>query len=243
MRLLIIRHGDPDYANDCLTEKGKREAKLLAEKFKKEKIDYFYTSPFGRAKETCMTVAKAMGRENEVVEKEFLKEFGNNYTLPSGEKKNILWDFLPEFWTGEEDMYDVEKWHQLPYFKAAGVDEHYRQVCAEFDELLKNHGYERNGKLYEVVRPNTDTVALFCHFGLEGMLLSRLFNISPIIINQHFVALTSSLTTLHTEERRQGKAIFRCAGYGDIGHLYVGNEEPSFAARFCEVHGDGTRID
>lgn len=31
MRLLIIRHGDPDYARDNLTEKGKREAKLLSE--------------------------------------------------------------------------------------------------------------------------------------------------------------------------------------------------------------------
>ena len=31
MRILIIRHGDPNYRDDCLTEKGKREAKLLAE--------------------------------------------------------------------------------------------------------------------------------------------------------------------------------------------------------------------
>ena len=37
MRLLIIRHGDPDYANDCLTEKGEIEERLLAEKLKKDK--------------------------------------------------------------------------------------------------------------------------------------------------------------------------------------------------------------
>ena len=40
MRLLIIRHGDPDYARDNLTEKGKREAKLLSEMLAKDKIDY-----------------------------------------------------------------------------------------------------------------------------------------------------------------------------------------------------------
>ena len=39
MRILIIRHGDPNYELDCLTEKGNREAALLAEKLKKEKID------------------------------------------------------------------------------------------------------------------------------------------------------------------------------------------------------------
>ena len=32
MRILFIRHGDPDYANDTLTEKGHREAALLAER-------------------------------------------------------------------------------------------------------------------------------------------------------------------------------------------------------------------
>ena len=30
MRILFIRHGDPDYANDTLTEKGRREASALA---------------------------------------------------------------------------------------------------------------------------------------------------------------------------------------------------------------------
>ena len=32
MRILVIRHGDPDYAHDSLTEKGFREVNLLAEK-------------------------------------------------------------------------------------------------------------------------------------------------------------------------------------------------------------------
>ena len=53
MRLLIIRHGDPDYARDNLTEKGKREAKLLSEMLAKDKIDYLYCSPLGRAKARC----------------------------------------------------------------------------------------------------------------------------------------------------------------------------------------------
>ena len=32
MRFLIIRHGDPDYEKDSLTEKGWREAALLADR-------------------------------------------------------------------------------------------------------------------------------------------------------------------------------------------------------------------
>ena len=31
MKLIFIRHGEPDYSIDSLTEKGFREARLLAE--------------------------------------------------------------------------------------------------------------------------------------------------------------------------------------------------------------------
>ena len=35
MKLLIVRHGEPNYEDDCLTEKGRREATALAERLKK----------------------------------------------------------------------------------------------------------------------------------------------------------------------------------------------------------------
>ena len=45
MRLLFIRHGDPDYEHDCLTDKGIREAQLLAQRMKKETMDHIYVYP------------------------------------------------------------------------------------------------------------------------------------------------------------------------------------------------------
>lgn len=50
MKLLLIRHGDPDYTIDSLTEKGHREAQLLAEKMKNVPVKDFYVSPLGRAR-------------------------------------------------------------------------------------------------------------------------------------------------------------------------------------------------
>ena len=44
MRLLIFRHGDPDYEIDGLTEKGKIEAELLARQIKSFNIDDVYVS-------------------------------------------------------------------------------------------------------------------------------------------------------------------------------------------------------
>lgn len=64
-----------------------------------------------------------------------------------------------------------------------------------------------------------------------------------MILWHNFAALPSSVTTIVTEERRKGKAQFRCLGFGDIAHLYAGDEEPSFAVRFCECFDDETRHD
>ena len=88
--------------------------------------------------------------------------------------------------------------------------------------------------MYRAERENRDTVLLFCHFGVECVILSHILNISPVLLWHGFVALPSSVTTLITEEREQGKAYFRCNGFGDISHLYAGNEPASFQARFCE---------
>lgn len=44
MKLLIIRHGDPDYTIDSLTEKGHREAELLSERIAPMEIAARYIS-------------------------------------------------------------------------------------------------------------------------------------------------------------------------------------------------------
>lgn len=242
MRLMIIRHGDPDYERDTLTEKGKREAQLLAERLKKEDVTAIYTSPLGRAKDTCMYTARALGMEDKVQEKWWLAEFNHFVDLPTGEKEHLLWDMLPDFWTKEE-IFSTKNWYDIPFMKEKNIEKAYKEVGQGLDELLLSHGYRRDGKVFETKNPNRDTVLLFCHFGLESVLLSHLFNCSPMFLFHHTVALTSSVTTLYTEERRKGRAVFRCCGFGDISHLYAGGEQPSFSARFCETYDSDERHD
>ena len=243
MRILIIRHGDPDYVNDTLTEKGHREAKLLAEKLGKEKIDYIYSSPLGRAKHTCDYTAKALGKEKEIVIKDWLQEFGCPLTLPSGRERGIPWDMLPGEWKDNPKMYDYQDWYKQDFYETAGMERRYRHVIDGLDGVLKEHGYTRQGGVYQTEKGNTDTIAFFCHFGLEMVLLSHLCDISPVPLWHHFAALPTSVTTLYTEERREGIATFRCCGFGDCGHLYAGGEPLSKAARFCEIYDSDERHD
>ncbi len=243
MRILIVRHGDPDYARDSLTEKGRREAALLAEKLKKEKLDYLYTSPLGRAKLTCEYTAKAMGREKDIRVQPWLREF--DFTLPHPQEAGteILWDMLPQYWANEDKMYDFTRWHQQPVYQAVDMESAYRKVTEGLDGLLKEHGYTREGRLYKTEKGNRDTLVFFCHFGLQMILLSHLLHISPVVLTHHFVAPPTSVTTLYTEERREGVVSFRLAGFGDTGHLYVGGEEISPSARFCEIYHSDERHD
>ena len=114
---------------------------------------------------------------------------------------------------------------------------------AGLDEVLAAHGYVRQGDHYTAVRPNCDTIALFCHFGVTCIMLSHLFCVAPVSLSQHFAAAPSSVTTVYTEDRREGIAQFRCTSFGDTSHLYLAHEPPSFSARFCETFKSEERHD
>lgn len=73
MKLLFIRHGDPDYTIDSLTEKGWKEAEFLSEKIAALDVRDFYVSPLGRAKDTASCTLKKNGRT--ATECKWLREF------------------------------------------------------------------------------------------------------------------------------------------------------------------------
>ena len=50
-----------------------------------------------------------------------------------------------------------------------------------------------------------------------------------------FCAAPSSVTTVRTEERREGIVSFRVSEFGDTSHLYIADRQPSVSARFCEL--------
>lgn len=233
MKLLIVRHADPDYSIDSLTEKGWREAEYLSQRLSKLTVKDFYVSPLGRAKDTASLTLEKMGRT--AVEYKWLREFMPSINRPDkAERSRVAWDWLPQDWTKDERFYSAEHWTEPEAMAEADTKAEYDRVCGEFDKLLAEHGYVRDGKLYRAERPNNDTICLFCHFGLECVLLSHLLNVSPMVLWHGFCAAPTSVTTVMTEERRKGIVSFRVSAFGDVSHLYVHREEPSFSARFCE---------
>ena len=108
MKLLIVRHGDPDYSIDSLTETGWIEAELLSDRLCKLDVKAFYCSPKGRARDTAKATLEKLGRQAEVLP--WLREFSPQVLRPGKDKPGVAWDWLPQDWTADKRFYDREHW-------------------------------------------------------------------------------------------------------------------------------------
>ena len=240
MEIVFIRHGDPNYELDALTEKGILEAKALIPRIEKINADYYYVSPLGRARQTAQIAMERIDKEAKVLD--WLREFPAVVKhICEPDPGPQCWDWMPSDWAKEPSFYDIDHFYDHPVMKKGPVKEIYEDVINHFDALLKKHGYAKNGKTFDVLKANHDTLCFFCHFGIECVLLSYLINVSPMILWHGFVASTSSVTIVNTEERQKGIASFRISHFGDTSHLDASGLEPSFSARFCECYSDDTR--
>jgi len=233
MKLIFIRHGDPDYVKDSLTEKGWREAEILSERVAKLDIKKIFCSPLGRAKDTASFSLKKLDRDAEICD--WLKEFFAPVKDPVTQADRIPWDLMPSYWTKTEELYDMNRWLDAPVMKTGDVKSAYENVINGIDKILEEHGYLRTGKYYKAEKANTDTLVFFCHLGVQFVILSHILSISPSVLWQNFYVAPTSVTILETEEREKGIAAFRCKTVGDTSHLYAANEPLSSSGFFEEV--------
>lgn len=246
MKILIVRHADPDYEHDSLTEKGFREAALLGGYMIKKypHIDEFYYSSFGRAKKTFEAV-KQYYPSSPSLECPWLIEF-QGLARRDDRDGNFAncWDLLPSQMEKFPELYS-SSWRDSPLLNEEGatVLEEYGKVVREFDKILEKNGYKRSNLKYEITESNDKVIAFFCHYGVASVLMSHLMNCPPYSLWENIVLLPSSVTEFVSEERRKGIASFRANKIGSISHLDMANEEESFSARFCERYEDDTRHD
>lgn len=223
MKLYIVRHGDPDYSIDSLTEKGWREAELLSERMAKLSIDDFYCSPLGRAKDTLKPTLEKVKKEAEILD--WLREFEGTVQSPYSEYGRVSWDIPPSLWCNNADCYTLDRWHTADWFSKSTVMEHYPKVTKGVDDLLARYGWKRQGMSF--IGGRDTEIALFCHFGLGSLVIGYLLGIPPVVAQNNLFLAPTSVTTLVTETDATGCTHFRATGIGDISHLYAGGEPMS----------------
>lgn len=239
MRIIFIRHGDPDYVNDALTDKGVREAKLLSDRIVKWNTDQmdFYCSPLGRAQQTASYSLERISRT--AVTYDWMREFYYRVNDPTTDRVGVPWDFMPEYWTEIPEMYDKEAWKETEVYRSnPELVPAYQRTCDELDRLVATYGYQRHHNYYlhaNTAADKNDTIVLFCHLGITCMMMSHLLGISPALLCHNFYLAPTSVTILATEERQNDIAYFRAQVIGDTNHLLQGGEPISGAGYFTDV--------
>ncbi len=231
MKILIIRHGEPDYSIDSLTQKGWREAELLGKRLLKLPIGDCYASPLGRAKDTAKPYLKASGKSVEVLP--WLAEFRGNGIHDDG-TKTIPWNQKPQFWSKEPLLFDKDRWVEHPFLSRGTTPEILEETKKGIAELLSRYGFQRDGYIWKNDHNPDTTIVLFCHFAMGMVILGDLLGISPMVGWQSFFMPTSSVTTLITEERHKGECFFKCMSVGDTSHLYIEGEPVSHSGLYPE---------
>lgn len=238
MKLIFVRHGDPNYKDDCLTEKGRREAAALAERASCWNVDKIFCSPLGRAQETASYCQKKWGKE--AVTYDWLREFSAPVMNPHIGRKKVPWDFMPSYWTGQPEFYDKDHWFEAQVLKDSEVDiqKYYEEVCTGLDGILEESGYRRKNGFYFFEEHSDEVIVFFCHLGVSYVCLSHLLGIAPSVLWHTFFSAPASVTILGSEERLPHEAGFRCQVLGDTRHLAAAGEPISPSGYFTEVFQD-----
>lgn len=176
MRIVLIRHGDPNYEKDCLTELGHKQVKVAAQRLLKEGIEEIYSSPLGRARQTAQAFSDASGIK-EIKILDFIQEirFGRE-----GELYNNKWN--PWLGVGalvrEGKDVQSENWRDYPVFKDNFATIDADKIAVEADKWLEKLGYTREGKYYRNNRKDEKekTIAVFCHGGSSAAFMARVLN-------------------------------------------------------------------
>ena len=177
MRIVFVRHGEPDYTHDCLTEQGKLQARAAAERLREEGIEEIFSSPLGRAAETAAAAAELLKLPVKTLD--YMRELHWGSTdgtpLPSD---GHPWD-LADLMAGEGWDLTNPGWREHPYFRNNRVTENADMVARKTDEWLLSLGYERNGAFYRCIRPDDrqKTVALFSHGGSSAAAMGHILNL------------------------------------------------------------------
>ena len=234
MKLIFIRHGDPDYVKDSLTEKGWREAELLSGRVKDWNIKEFYCSPLGRAQDTASLTLNKVGRK--AVTYDWLQEFYYRVTDEQTGQERIAWDFMPNYFCSHDGLHNKDEWFKTAVMSSGDIEKHYSEVKQGIDGLLASYGYvRREDGVYAVKEHNDDNLVFFCHFGITALLTGYLTGIAAPALWQGFFMAPTSITVLGSEERLPGEAAFRVQVFGDYRHLIEGGEPVSASGYFTDI--------
>lgn len=181
MRLIYIRHAEPIYNPDSLTENGKMQASKLAAYVKDMHIDQIYASSHNRAMMTASEIATShhlditpldWAREDRIFEEFGVDDNGRwNWCFVASKTRSLF--------RLEEVSKLGDEWFNHPVFKDYSFKEGILRVNKEVDKFFESLGYrhDRGKKVYYEERISDNTVFFVAHSGFGMAFLSSVLDI------------------------------------------------------------------
>ncbi len=175
MKIYFVRHGHPNYKDDCLTPLGHLQAEAAAARLRDAGIEQIYASTCGRAWETAGYTARALGLE--VVPCDFMREIRwsslDDTPLPADGNPWLMAGELAAQGKG----FTYPDWAEREPFCHSRMVACCSAVAAGIDGWLSGLGYTREGEHYRAAEHTARTVAMFSHGGSSSAAMSHLFNL------------------------------------------------------------------
>ncbi len=229
MRLIFVRHGEPDYDNDRLTENGRIQAQNTAARLKNEGINRIYASPMGRAVETASFTAKEYGLEIQTLDYMHEIDWGDIPETERGgdpagsgtelEYNGHPWTLAHILLTEEPEYVGSPDWDKHHYFKDNKCLEYYHMISDRFDGFLKGFGYVRDNGLYIQKEKNDDTIALFAHGGSGAVMFSHVLNLPFPFVLTSMTYGVCSVSVIEFKPETGNMVIPRLKLFNDMSHI------------------------
>ena len=224
MILYYVRHGDPIYDPDSLTELGKKQAEALSKRFLNYGLDEIYASTSIRAQMTAQPTCEKLG-----IEKVLLpwanESLAWDYFTVKNENGEKRWVFHLESYRQKLNHPEVRdlgaKWYTHPFFKETNFANGAQHIDREVDAFFASLGFEHNREraCYRVTKKNEKRVALFAHEGFGKIFLSSVLDIPYPMVSIKMELGHSGVTVIHFDENAE-ICYPRLLQWSNDSHLY-----------------------
>lgn len=225
MILYYVRHGDPIYHPDSLTQLGQLQAAAAAKRLARYGMDRIYSSTSNRAIQTAQPLCDLLKQEPILLdwanEEGIVQDTIIHYA--DGSRKWCWMD--PEIRSifRSKQVYDLGRsWYDHPAFRNRNFARGMEQIQQEADAFMLSLGYRHDlqNNCYHALQPQCERIALFAHEGFGAVFLSCVLDIPYPIFSTHFRMTHSGITAIAFEEQ-DGVVVPQVLCYSNDSHIYA----------------------
>ena len=221
MLLYIVRHGDPNYELDCLTERGHMQAEAVGKRIAASGINEIYSSPMGRARQTAAPACRLLNLPCHI--EDWAHEVEEERLTPEPYGKLTSVSLIQNTYYRENGGIDLpyDRAFEAVGFRYSDMKTATERIAAGGRDFLERLGYKEENGVYKILRKNEDKVALFCHTVMARAWLSTLLHIPIHLMWAGFQMTHTGVTVIEFKNNENGITAPYCRCFSDMSHLYA----------------------